>query len=74
MKNFNNPEPNHLFRVVVAVETAIQKLQKKFEDGNISAEAYVLMRQEIQSEIKKSSEAIESKCLQMLTKNHHIQG
>ncbi len=71
MKNFATPESNHLFQVVVVVETAMAKLQKKFENGEINAEKYIQTRQEIQKKIKNATKEIEMECQPFLTKKFH---
>ena len=71
MKHFINPESNLLFSTVVAVETAMTKLQKKFEEGEISAEAYVTMRTSILASIQEYSQNIETKCKGLLVKRPH---
>lgn len=71
MKYLANPESNLLFTAVILVESAMNKLQKKFEDGEMSPENYVDARKKILQLVQECSQSIESECLKSVSKKPH---
>lgn len=72
MKHLSNPESNILFTTALLLETAMSKLQKKFEDKEISAETYIQKRQYFLQAVKRFSGEIEKDCMPIVAKKAHI--
>lgn len=71
MKYLANPESNLLFTAVILVESAMNKLQKKFEDGEMSPENYVDTRKKILRLVQECSQTLENECLKSVSKKPH---
>ncbi len=71
MKHLSSPEANILFTTALLIETTMGKLQKKFEDKEISAESYIQKRQHFLHVIKKFSVEIEDSCIPIVAKKAH---
>jgi len=72
MKYFANPESNLLFTAVILVESAMNKLQKKFEDSEISPEKYIEARKKILGLVQECSKSIEDECMIKVSKKPHV--
>ena len=72
MKHLANPESNLLFTAVILVESAMNKLQKKFEDSEISPENYIATRKRILCLVQECSESIEHECMKNVSKKPHL--
>lgn len=74
MKHLANPESNLLFTATIYLETAMEKLSKKFEDKEISAENYIKARKEILLMVKEFSNELETTCKKFVKeKRKHIE-
>lgn len=71
MKHLSSPEANILFATALLIETTIAKLQKRFEDKEISAETYIQKRQHILQDVKEFSMEIEKDCMPIAAKKIH---
>jgi len=71
MKRLASPESNILFTTALLLETAMGKLQKRFEDREISAETYIQKRQYFLHAVKSFSMEIEKDCMPIVAKKTH---
>lgn len=70
-KYFRNPESNLIFSSVIFVESSLNKLQKKFEDKEVSAENYIVKRREILEIANKFAIELEHQCKSITNKKPH---
>ncbi len=71
MKHLSSPEANILFTTALLVDSTMGKLQKKFEDKEISVETYIQKRQHFLHVIKRFSIEIEKECMPIVAKKTH---
>ncbi|NCB48819.1 MAG: hypothetical protein EOM55_04320 [Clostridia bacterium] len=74
MKHLINPESNLLFTTTIYLETTMEKLNKKFEDKEISAENYINARNKVLLMVKEFSNELELTCKKFVKeKRQHIE-
>ena len=71
MKYFQSPEGNLIFSAAIVAENTIQKLEKKFEKTEISAENYVAIREKLLNTVQQFKNYVEKESTSLSKKSFH---